>query len=85
VAFLAYLQSIRGPFFLIPVSSILVLLGFVASVAMNTSLLEMFVLFDQFFVNKKTFVVFFRLNWRRCSCSPFRLTGGYLGKLAEGF
>jgi len=52
---------------------------------MNTSLLEMFVLFDQFFVNKKTFVVFFRLNWRRCSCSPFRLTGGYLGKLAEGF
>ncbi|MCX5842689.1 MAG: hypothetical protein NT022_02875 [Deltaproteobacteria bacterium] len=66
-------------------SSIFVLLGFVAPVAMNTSLLEMFILFDQFLVYQKTFVVFFRLNWRRRSCSPFGLTGRYLGKFAEGF
>jgi hypothetical protein len=38
-----------------------------------------FVLLNQLLVNQKTFVIFFRLNWRRRSRSPFRLTGWYLG------
>jgi hypothetical protein len=64
---------------------ILILLRIVTLVTVGASLLEMLVLCNQFLVYQKTLVIFFRLNWRRRSCSPFRLARRYLGQLAKLF
>jgi hypothetical protein len=64
---------------------IFILLCIVTLVTIGASLLEMFVLCNQFLVYQKAFVIFFRLNWRRRPCSPLRLAGRYLGQLAKLF
>jgi hypothetical protein len=58
---------------------IFILLCIITLVAIGASLLEMLVLRNQFLVYQETLVIFFRLNWRRRPCSPFRLTCGHRG------
>jgi hypothetical protein len=85
VTFLADLKITGRPFLHIPMGQILILLRIVTLVTVGASLLEMLVLCNQFLVNQKAFVIFFRLNWRRRPCSPLRLTGRYLRYLAKLF
>ena len=85
MALLAHLGIIGRPFIPPFMGQILVMLRFISLMTEGAALLEMFVLYNQVFVNQKTFVIFFRLNWRRRTCSPFRFARRYLGNFAKGF
>jgi hypothetical protein len=52
---------------------------FVALVAVAAAPGQVGVFVDQDGVDQIAFVILFRLNWRRCTCSPF--TGGNGGRL----
>ncbi len=57
----------------------------VAAVAGGTAPFQMDVFTEEFLVDEKAFVKFFRLDRRRGSRSPLALARGYLGGLAEFF
>lgn len=83
VAHPAGLQVIGGPFIQARMGLGLINGFVIAAVAGSAAPFQVHIFAEQFLVDKKAFVKFFRLDRRRRSRSPLALARGDLGRLAE--